>query len=445
MPKITRTPSPDSKNRSFDISLEKYRLNSKINFPKEVIFLITHADLAYDKINKTIVITNENELHKLYEKRYSLTCDGLQRDYKNLKVIIASALSQLEIDLSKLDEIKIHKAANPRPHSLELEKLYLAYSHYRTGFAMTQDKFKMTDRLKTSIKHLLIDEVMQKIFEVVGACEQYQTIPPKISKAPYFAGYLRDEVMVVAGELYHSPIHENYHLEIKNRRILSAKADLMAVGLEAQILPFVTEGGNIIIGKTPAGENLMLIAVSETAFDGEKNKFIGATFCNKEFKDYKKFCQCIEQWGVEMGYKTVVIDRNPKYKVMDLYHLDTFLCIAGDILLLPKESLITEESREDLTKIFGENIILMNEYDRKNLASNFITVSNHIIFSSPDISSDVIGQFCERGFNCVIPPMQLSLHSNDGLRCHTQEIPSTTPSKVNGSNVFKPIVVIPRL
>ncbi len=76
---------------------------------------------------------------------------------------------------------------------------------------------------------------------------------------------------------------------------------------------------------------------------------------------------------------------------------------------------------------------MMDKISRKNMAANFITFGNNIIFSSPDISDDIIRSYCEKGFNCITPPFQLTMNFNDGIRCHTQEVPTSIVSKITSS------------
>lgn len=446
------TLSPKSSKRSFEINLAQYRERSSATFPEEVIFLLTHSNLQFDWKRKKVLIENIVELEEFYRENYD--DENFPTNLRTAQNIIDTAIIQSAIDLSKLDDIRIYPANPAIKRTSDIKKSHFSYSAKRSSFSQTAAKHKMTDRTKDAVTHLLIDSVMIKIFEMVGIDPvHYQGLPPKISEAPNFAGYLRDDLIVIGDELYYSPISDEEHLKVKTQRTKSAMADVKAAGFDAKLLPFVTEGGNIISCKDREGNDTLLIAVSDVNFNLH-DEFVGAKFHEEGeakprfYENYEEFCQRLQVWGEELGYRTIIIhrnldrtewrdDKNPS-NVHALYHADTFLNVADDVLLLPEEDVITRKNRDELIAAFGEkNIIRMDKQSRKKMAANFVMVGNHIIFSNPNISRDIIDGYCQRGFNCVVPPFELTLCGTDGIRCHTQEIPSSVLEKQSAAEATR--------
>ena len=162
----------------------------------------------------------------------------------------------------------------------------------------------------------------------------------------------------------------------------------------------------------------------------------------------------IKNWGESLGYEVVIVERNlEKHDLISIYHLDTFCNVAQlyekdkvtNILFIPEdeEEIITKESRDQLIEVFGEeNIIRISEYDRKMLCSNFIQIENTIILTHPETSFSFIEKLNERGFQVVVPPIALKMGPKltDGIRCHTQDAPSSFCEVPQSNQVLQDIV-----
>jgi hypothetical protein len=428
-------PSPESARKILEISTKKASSNLGLSF------ILAFAHIKFDVNKAEFFIANQEELMAIYLKENK---GFSEKDFLDLiaqfneesQAFLENAFESSKDDDLAINQCKIYQSEKPRQNIVD--KVFFHHSAYRS--CGSEGAETLATSFGILLAQVLIDAVVLNMLNQAKINPNlYQTLQPKLSLTEGYGGYLRDDFMVLAKQLFNpqdSAICVRKHSKL--HRVMAAKNDMESAGFAFQDLPFHLEGGNFIDCEVD-GKKVALLAISDSLFS-EKGEFLGSYFFESdgtkiEFATYKKFCQRVENFFKQIGYdEVVIIDRtfdeaiwrdDEKANIDALYHLDTFFGVAGDVAFIPEEPLITEESRQKLQAIFGDRIILMNAQDRVNLASNFITIGNNILFTTPDICQETIKKFNDFGFNCMVPPMLLSIMGTDGIRCRTQEVPQT--------------------
>ncbi len=290
---------------------------------------------------------------------------------------------------------------------------------------------------------LMKNWALERSIETLGfdSHQIFQRLKPDFLAAPTSTLYFRDPSVAIGEDVYCADakiidylqtVHAAKNFGRKTAQYVedfkSAPADFKKSGFEIKSLPFFLEGGNAIFDYK---KNKLLICVSDVFF--VNNKFVGAPFVVdgevREILDYGEYCALIKNWGKENGVDIEIFERNlQKYKNRELYHLDTFVNVVGDVALVYKDGM-TDESYERLKKIYGEkNIIEINKDEWKFLATNFIAVDDHNIVFGSGASKDpyqdavealrnVREKLNEHGICCAFSPVNMSVNGNDGIRC----------------------------
>jgi len=464
MSKANPPASPASNRKAIETAFAgKQSFLRKIS--SQAQFILAFANLELDDKGKVIIV----DLDKI-EKESKVAGESFAAAVKEAYQIINDMHADLKKNGVVSGEIKVHKAQVRKDHGHKSSS-YFRYSPKRFLGNMQHENLgglEFDFRIMFAIKSLLINHEMNRILDQIGISkERYRVLQPKLSKSEDYAAYLRDNTVVIGDEIFF-PRSEDLHIKpevavINQKRNAAAVADLTAQGFVGRATPFVTEGGNIITGKDKDGNDVMLIAVSNLFFDF-KDEFIGANFTQSDGLEinfpageegYANFCAHIKDWGQSLGYNTKIIHRQrdhdlwkpkqfhhggyfaltPTSNVSELYHIDTFMGVAGNILLMPEEPIITEETRRSLIETFGEeNIILLNAEERKTMMSNFIVFDDNIVFGTPKVSQRVIDELNKRGFNCVVSSFDLKLQQSDQIRCQTAEICGFDATKLRDSS-----------
>lgn len=429
---------------------------------EDQLFILLNAKLQFNWENKKFEIVQSDELMADYHKRYK------DFDYhKNL--------SNLEIFLNRTFDypahvfIKIHKPPKwQRQDPSSIQEMFYAYSPYR---AISKEKDIMTI-IKNILSSYFMDEMIKKsLQDVYGSYERmFDTLPLKFSEIGESAGYLRDDMLTLWGsEKVYQPderLIELYRKKLKVKacylsfskpyKVCAADFAKSAVGETAiERIPFFVEGGNVVTGFNKRGEKIMIIASSDKDFDWETKEFLGAYFLEKDgsisFCNHLEYAKKIEKWGNDLGFRTIVVERNIlwPFSVLEMYHLDVFVNIIDGNLLIPADTkdvrdgriynILTADSLTKLSEAFDvKDIIKLSNADRKNLAANSIVFGKVAIVSHPDISEKFIGDLCNRGICVVVPPIVLGIFGDksDGIRCHTQRIFKDPKTQASSAEAF---------
>lgn len=200
-------------------------------------------------------------------------------------------------------------------------------------------------------------------------------------------------------------------------------------------LPFYLEGGNVIVTdlRSEASEMVILFSISDICYSGKEYR--GSYFLDEKsvlikIEDIDCAEGIIAKYFKDIGILAIPVRRNlSKHSIDELYHLDVIVNVALDCVILPEEDLIMKESKEKLLELFKGKCIFTNIDERKKLGSNFINFGDFVIFTNEDTPKSLIDKFNEMGFDCVVPPINISLADNDGVRCATINLVSATQIK----------------
>lgn len=317
------------------------------------------------------------------------------------------------------------------------------------------------ENLKEFVKFSLIDNFVLRAMKYLGVEERrYFELPGRIQEGEGFSlpAFLRDffvnidDVFYVTDESILQRIDDDFDDYGYVSRYNAAVSDALQFVRKKQGVPIFLEGGNWICDQK---NSLLITAIPDSFFDKNAKQFLVGYFLDKEStlcraKSYEETVEKYQDWvKEEFGekYELLIVKRNLEREnvLHDFYHLDLFLAVFDDVLVLPKLELEDEqnypfdlESREFLMQKFGlENCYEMSEEDQKQGLTNSIIMDGNIFVSSPKISQNAIDFFNKKGFNVVVPPFPLSRdvfegtqNLQDGIRCHTNEAPPSAITKV---------------
>jgi N-dimethylarginine dimethylaminohydrolase len=388
-----------------------------------------------EEYKKRFAIGDDEELEREFEDNVTQALMLLNQDLQDL---VASSLNPKGFITTYLPEKRLEKKSSSvlLTHEPRRNVRIGAAERYSTALDLYFYPELISRMLNSAMWEILkMNEMSEDLYQVLPARSLrtddrlVPTIEMIIKNPRLFRIFARDRFIQIDERVFRLGIREKdeKHLTHIERSIQQGiAADLQeAVSTQAEKIPFTTEGGNIIIHPE---KKIMLICPSNRVLD-RQGVFNGDYFGEKYYdsRSYEKYCANIEEWAASMGYEAIVVERNlENYTIQELYHLDVFAALIGDILLLPERQAVTPETYVRLERAFGaENIIKVSEEDYRNLASNLVVIDDTVIFSSPDISKSLISKIQERGYKCVVPPFLLtqtpSLPDN-GVRCATQEI-----------------------
>lgn len=388
--------------------------------------IFSHAEFRFDWEARKFVILNDEELREFYEEEFPLS------DYNKL---VKDVLEEMNEMAGSCGDCGIYRPENYVESPLAHQDRYYVCSSLRNIYSHDVTE----EYLEALINGILINEFMQNMCRHLQLPdESYQILPAKLSLSEVGVPiYLRDQYILINGKIaYSSP---NIVGIEKRMDIEAGIADLRSEGFTEMLeIPFQIEGGNVVICENKNGKKIMMLAVSNLCYaNPSKPSFQFFDDGRVRSYGYEEYCDKIRAWGDDLGYEVIIVNRNiEQYSVQELYHLDVFANVVSvtdamgekrNILVMPQEDCVTDQSKISLIEAFGEkNIIYVSERDRKKLASNFIQFGNSVIFSDPGISKELINEFVAKGLQVIIPPLGLNMNKDtrsDGIRCHTQMSP----------------------
>jgi len=405
----------------------------------------------------SIEIANKKELAENFRDFGFKTGEDFHKAFKLLYDYLNHLFNFMLIYVFRLKtynqfkDIKISKppANLAKAYPEKDDRKYYAYSHFRLN---RDELLSLFDKLYAVVKSVIMNGVIKRMVEAAtkdkGVDKIFEILPAKLRTMGGDLGvHLRDSGVSVAGNFLqvHPNIIEIIDVDtIGDRR--AAKSDFSAIGIESlENIPFEIQGGNIVVGNLQDKRKIMLIAISEKYFCkkdylSDMNLsdmmfdvrdflafYVNENGENAVSRNYKEFCEeVVKPWARKYVDEVVIVDRVKLSETVDyedVYHLDVFCNIVDNVLILPSDKLITEQSRMQLTEIFGkENIILISKEERKSLCSNFIVVDNDkVLMSSVKTPQSFVRKLNDKVFTVLIPPIILGTDKDNGLRCRVQE------------------------
>lgn len=428
-----RASSPVSGKIELDILLKLIARSGSghLNFTRRQLEIFTTQNIRFDWLSKKFMVSFFAEGDDVKEKA------DLER---NLNEILKVALQP---------DIEIAKPVAWTPPDVEaLDRVIIAYSPKRIIFDGYSKERDFMDVMLSVLNACLMDSFLERSLSktVKSGDRAFHTLPSKPLEFKAAGVYLRDDFAEIGG-IVHQP-HPKILKHYKGKK-KDAPDDLMAISRTHEAcledlredgvkdfayVPFMLEGGNILVGKNKKGEDVIIIAPSDREF-GDDKSFEGGFFLEDDGSvsknSYEDFCRKVKAWCESKGYKSVVLERNlAEYSLREVYHADILVGLTNDgTVIVPDqekdkaEPPISTKSLRELERVFGEeNMIFCSAKDRESLATNFIQVGNIAFLSSNSISKPFIKELNDRGICAVIPPRRMSIFGDDGIRCHTNVI-----------------------
>lgn len=423
----SRSLSPESAAVKFDklnnSDLFSFSSATPYKFSVSDVFVLTHGKIHYNFEEERIEFDQRHvaeELESVYGNNFK-NLDELAASIEFLELLMNSMADGLFYDIDSFINTKVEKAKISVPVKNQVNGYY-SYSPYR------YEHESMEEFLFDLVKSLLISTFLAKIADETENLRTkspyfYRELPAKLSKiAPESTASLfaRDVSFTVDGKLYYpqTDFFDNHYktksFSLENN-IEITRQDFDSEIEDAEFAPFLLQGGNIVVD-----ENRKIILYQDCLHElrGEISQ-----------SEENAFYQTINDWAKRHGYHPIMIERDFSKTMLtfeDLYHLDVYLNVIGQYVIVPDEKILSEKTRNDLAEFYGEeNMIYLSQEEREEFCTNFITFGNKVVMTSPSTPQSFIDKLTIRGFDVVIPPLMLSRSSNSGVRCYTQVAPDS--------------------
>ena len=453
--------------RAQEKSLEKAFRTKLSDEDKRCNFLMSKASFECDFKNKKFIIANREETKKAFCKEFPVGMFNgkAEFDFLQFEMVILGTMNGHFKAYPKLSDTKVSFASPETASPKESKKKIFSYSEHRLMGLISQVKRSqgtpeyfasyVFEFCRDLIKQTTIESAIEKLgFKK----EIYGRLSPDFTSTTDWSCFSRDDNVIIGNQIFHTDqklvderlglhhsifIPPNSFLGLAQKAQNIGLADALKSGLKVDnSMPFFVKGGNVVFDSK---KNKVFLCVSEDYYDESskglsKIEFYKAMIVNEngdleEISDYKKYCDFVKNWGEENGFEVEIIDRNTdKYSLNKIYHLDVFMNVVGDYLMIYKDA-VTPETFSNLQDIYGDKIIEISQRDWVNLATNFISLDDkNIIFTSNEVSDELVKKLNERGINCALPSIFLGLHEGeDGLRCKTSELDTSRTPKIRGS------------
>jgi len=416
---------------------------------KDHLFILLNSNVQFDWSRQIFRIEQSPAIEDIYNAQ--LPASEYKETVRGLEVELNDFLRKMPRKPDALmSDIKIHKPEGWKAKDpAEIAEMYYSYSPYRSFLIDTNPDYAVKKIVHAHVMDILVKEIFTQLYGTNKGI--FDTLPAKYSADSSYAGWLRDDVLVIDDNLYQpDELVMDFYPEDDN----SYKAclqDMHAANLgEVKKIPFKIEGGNMIACSNRRGEKIMLLMISNHDYNQKEMHYKGSFFLSEDLevtveKNYIAHCERITEWGKSLGYKTIIVESNLSsslYEFRQMYHLDVCLNVVDGFLVIPEgkndehgrsHNAITEESLAQLVDIFGqENVIRTAESDREKMVTNFIEIDRVVVLPHPDISKRFILDLIRRGFVVAVPPIKLTLNqedNSDSIRCHTNKFTKAAQAK----------------